>query len=137
MEIKKRIFLTHFAETGNVSASADHADLSRSQAYEWRKQDQGFAAEWDDALAIAVDQLAWEARRRAIEGIEEIKYYQGEPVGCIRKYSDQLLMFLLRAYDPRTFQALRREHNDQSRSVQDIRDQLQKKIERLINESDT
>ena len=37
----------------------------------------------------------------------------------------------------RPFQALRREHNDQSRSVQDIRDQLQKKIERLINESDT
>lgn len=86
MEIKKRIFLTHLAETGNVSASADPADLSRSQAYEWRKQDQGFAAEWDDALAIAVDQLAWEARRRAVEGIEEIKYYQGEPVGCIRKY---------------------------------------------------
>lgn len=136
MENKKHAFLTCLAQTGNVSASADHAGSSRSQVYEWRKQDHDFAAGWDEALAIAVDQMAWEARRRAVEGVEEVKYYQGEPIGCIRKYSDQLLMFLLRAYDPATFQAIRREHNDHSGSVQDIRDQLQKKIDRFITDSD-
>ncbi|MBL6782976.1 MAG: terminase [Alphaproteobacteria bacterium] len=131
MTNKKIAFLTRLAVTGNVSASADYADLSRSQAYEWRKTDANFAASWDEALAIAVDQLALEARRRAVEGIEEVRYYQGEPIGSMRKYSDQLLMFLLRAYDPKTFQALRREHIDQTRSVQDIRDQLQKKMDQF------
>lgn len=135
MENKKQSFLKKLAETGNVSASATLSDLSRSQAYEWRKHDPDFAELWDDALAIAVDQLALEARRRAIEGVEEVRYYQGEPIGCIRKYSDQLLMFLLRSYDPKTFQALRREHHDQPKSVQDIREQLQKKIDRLFADS--
>lgn len=53
MTNKKIAFLTHLAVTGNVSASAAYAELSRSQAYEWRKSDEDFAASWDEALTIA------------------------------------------------------------------------------------
>jgi transposase-like protein len=132
METRKLLFLTQLAETGNVSASADEAGLPRHQVYDWRRQDEAFARRWEDALMVAVDKLAFEARRRALDGVEEVRYFQGEPVGSIRKYSDQLLMFLLRAYDPDTFLAIRRQNIEQITSTQDIRDQLQAKIDLFL-----
>jgi len=136
METKKRLFLTHLAETGNVSASAEATGLPRHHVYEWRRQDEEFAQGWEDALVVAVDKLALEARRRALDGIEEVRYFQGEPVGSIRKYSDQLLMFLLRAYDPDTFLAIRQQGNDQTTSTKDIRDRLQAKMDRFLEGND-
>ncbi len=132
MESRKLLFLTNLAETGNVSASAELAKLPRYQVYEWRRTDNAFAKHWEDAIRVAVDKLAFEARRRALDGIEEVRYYQGEPIGTIRKYSDQLLMFLLRAYDPDTFLAIRNQNIDHSKSEQDIREQLQKKMDRFL-----
>lgn len=132
MESRKLLFLTNLAETGNVSASAELAKLPRYQVYEWRRTDNAFAKHWEDAIGVAVDKLAFEARRRALDGIEEVRYYQGEPIGTIRKYSDQLLMFLLRAYDPDTFLAIRNQNIDHSKSEQDIREQLQKKMDRFL-----
>lgn len=132
METKKLLFQTQLAETGNVSASSEEAGLPRHQVYEWRRQDGKFARRWEDALMVAVDKLALEARRRALDGIEEVRFFQGEPVGSIRKYSDQLLMFLLRAYDPDTFLAIRRHNHEQIKSTQDIRDQFQAKIDHFL-----
>ena len=39
-----------------------------------------------------------EAIRRAVEGVEKAVYYQGEPVGTVREYSDTLLIFLLKGW---------------------------------------
>lgn len=128
---QKEHFTAHLAETGNVTSSAEAAGVARSVVYEWRKQDKEFARKWEEALAIAVDSLTLEARRRALEGVEEIRYFQGEPIGSIRKYSDQLLMFLLRAYDPKTFRLLRDHSKGKTRPAKEIREQIQEKIDRL------
>ena len=42
-----------------------------------------------------------EARRRALTGVEQPVYYKGEAVGRIAKYSDTLLIFLLKAHWPK------------------------------------
>lgn len=98
---KKRTFLAALVQAGgNVSTACDEAGLNRRTAYQWRSDDKEFAAKWDDALNRGLDELESEARRRAFEGIEEPVFYKGEVVGHIRRYSDSLIMFMLKAYRP-------------------------------------
>lgn len=96
-------FLQHLQETGNVTASAKAAGFSRTAAYERRSVDPEFAAAWKEAEEIATDTLEAEARRRAIEGVEEPVYYLGKECGRIRKYSDRMLEILLKAHRPDKF----------------------------------
>ncbi len=72
-------------------------------AYNWRKGDEAFATAWDEALDAGTDALEDEAVRRAHEGVEEPVFYQGEEVARVRKYSDNLLMFLLKGRRPERF----------------------------------
>ena len=45
-----------------------------------------------------------EARRRAVDGVEEpVGWYQGKPGGLVRKYSDRLLVLLLKAWIPERY----------------------------------
>lgn len=97
---RRAAFLEALSETGNVSAAARAAGASRSRAYALKAADPEFATEWSDALETAIDALDAEARRRALEGVEVPHFHQGRIAGTVRKYSDSLLMFLLRAHRP-------------------------------------
>lgn len=44
-----------------------------------------------------------EAFRRAVEGIGEDRFFKGDVVGRVTRYSDRLLMFLLKARRPERF----------------------------------
>ena len=57
----------------------------------------------DHAREGAADTLEAEARRRAIEGVEEPVFHKGEQVGTLRKYSDVLLIFLLKGARPERY----------------------------------
>lgn len=92
-------FLATLADTGNVTKSAAAVGASRRVVYEWRLADQDFAEAWDQAIRVATLGLEDEARRRAQEGVEEPVFYLGGQCGTIRKYSDTLLIFLLKAHD--------------------------------------
>ena len=96
-------FLATLRETANVRLAAESAGLSRSTAYAHRKGNPTFSDAWNDALEEAVDLLEQEARRRALVGVDEPVFYQGEEVSTVRKYSDVLLIFLLKAHRPRKF----------------------------------
>ena len=96
-------FLGHLRETGNVSAAARAAGTCRSRCYEWRRRDPAFVAAWADALEEAADRLEMEAFRRAVKGVGEDRFFQGSVVGEVTRYSDSLLMFLLRARRPARF----------------------------------
>lgn len=93
---KRQAFLRELARTGIVSKSADAVGISRQITYDWREKDAEFAAAMDDAMERAADQLEGEARRRAIEGVDEPVFYEGEQVATVKKYSDTLLIFLLK-----------------------------------------
>ena len=96
-------FLDTLAACGNVSEAARAVGISRSHAYVLRAENADFAAAWDAAMAEAVDALEALARRRVMDGVEQPVFYRGEVVGYTRRYSDALLMFLLRAHRPETY----------------------------------
>lgn len=96
-------FIEVLTETGNVSYAADQAGVTRQAAYLARDRSARFAKQWDDAMERATDALEKEARRRAYEGTREPDYYKGEVVGHTRKFSDTLMIFLLKAHRPKKF----------------------------------
>lgn len=103
----KKAFLAALEETGSVTEAAKICDVGRSNLYRIRRGDKQFAAEWDQALDVAADVLEDEARRRAVEGTEEPVFQGGKQVGTIRKYSDTLLIFLLKGIRPQKYRESR------------------------------
>lgn len=97
------IFIKRLCETGNVSASSRKAKITRAWAYETRDNDAAFAAAWDEALEIATENLEMEARRRAEKGVPEYVIVNSKRVMVSRKYSDTLLIFLLKAHKPEKY----------------------------------
>ena len=98
---KKMDFLEELARTGNVSASARKIGFSRVHMYEIKRKDEMFRKMWKDAEKMAVDALIEEARRRAVEGVEHPIYHKDKKIDTLKKYSDTLLIVLLKAHDPR------------------------------------
>lgn len=100
---RREAFLEMLAETASVTAASQATGVYRVKWYRLRKSDPAFAAAWDEALEIGIDAVEDEAIRRAVAGHEEPVYFQGQKVGAIRKYSDRMLMLLLRARRPRLY----------------------------------
>ena len=100
-----RTFLKALADTGSVTTAVAAAGTSRTRVYELRKVDPAFAAAWAEAEDLAADRLADEARRRAMEGVpiplvsagKLVRDDNGQPI-MVRRYSDNLLMALLKAH---------------------------------------
>ena len=121
----KALFLEHLALTGNVKLAADAARVARRTAYNHRDADKEFAAAWTAAMDEAADVLEAEARRRAVAGVDEPVIYEGKLSGTyvndkgqpvtettpgarlipltVKKYSDTLLIFLLKGARPEKF----------------------------------
>ena len=102
-------FLTALREGATVAGACKAAKIGRSTAYEWRGKDEDFAAAWDEALEDGTDALEDEAKRRGADGVDEPVFYQGKQVSTVTKYSDTLLMFLLKGRRPEKFKD-RHEH---------------------------
>jgi hypothetical protein len=100
---KRAKFLAALADTCNVRRACELSDLPRSTAYDWREEDDVFRAQWEKALKIGADALEEEAIRRAREGWDEPVFYKGDEVAIVRKYSDTLLIFLLKGAKPEKY----------------------------------
>ena len=111
---QREIFLAALADLPFVSMAAARAGLSRQTVYRMRKQDEAFAAAWDEAIEEAVDAIEAEAYRRALHGYDVyltcakglILDADGKPV-MQRRYSDLLLIMFLRAYRPELYRERR------------------------------
>lgn len=101
-KVKQAAFLAAYAEVGNVTRAAELAKVPRSMHYEWMK-DPEYAEAFQAAEQQACDRLEQEARRRALEGVEEPVFHRGEQCGVVRKYSDTLLIFLLKGAMPEKY----------------------------------
>ena len=99
----REAFLAVLAEEGSVTKACKLVGVSRRSIYDWREDDKSFAAEWDKALSLGVNAIEDEAIRRAKEGVEHKVYYKGASVGSYQEYSDQLMMFFLRAAKPEKY----------------------------------
>lgn len=122
---KQAAFLAAFALTASITKAAECAGVDRVLHYRWLKEIDGYPALWADAQTEAAQTLEDEAIRRAHEGVAKPVIYQGElcfpwlekidpetgevtrkradePL-AIREYSDNLMMFLLKAHNPDRF----------------------------------
>jgi hypothetical protein len=100
---KDRKFLEFLSQGASVSAAARASGYTRSRLYEWRRADPAFASAWSDSLGRGTDLLEDEALHRAKDGVDEPRFYQGQLCGHVRKYSDTLLIFLLKARRPEKY----------------------------------
>lgn len=124
--LKKAAFLAAYAKTGNITAAAKVAKVNRGQHYDWLL-DPDYERAFASAHQEAAELLELEARRRAMEGVHEPVIYQGalqyeavrDKTGApkldpetgeallrpltIRRYSDTLLIFLLKGAKPETY----------------------------------
>ena len=102
--LKKERILAVIRETGgNVSRACEQAEIPRKTAYNWKSEDAEFADKWEEAVEQGTEELEQEARRRAFNGVDEPVFYQGETCGTVRKYSDTLLIFLLKGRRPEKY----------------------------------
>ena len=107
---KRQRFCEALAHCGNVSEAARTVGVSRPTLYDYRKTDAIFAAEWDSAAELGADALEDEARRRAHDGVEEpltcakgLIYRPDGSEATVTKYSDTLLIFLLKGAKPEKY----------------------------------
>lgn len=98
------VFLRSLAEYGNVTKAAKMAKLDRCTLYRKRRESAEFSAVWDEAEAMGAASLEDEGRRRGYEGWLEPVFHKGAKCGSIRKYSDTLLIVLLKAHHPEKYQ---------------------------------
>jgi len=106
----KEMFLGVLENIPNITAACKLLEINNSSIFRARKSDPEFDAAISEAMNSGYDMIEEEARRRAVEGVLEPVYYKGEQVldangnpGGIRKYSDRLILELLRAYKPKRF----------------------------------
>lgn len=97
------VFLAELAESGMVKRACEVAGIARRTAYTHRDKRKKFRAAWDEALQVAISTLEDEAWRRARDGVTEPVYQGGKLVGTVQKYSDTLLIFLLKAHNPERY----------------------------------
>ena len=79
---KKRLFLEIYRDAGTMREASERAEINVSTAYDWIRQDTEFRDALEIARQEAGEALIREARRRAM------------------KSSDNLLMFLIKKFDP-------------------------------------
>jgi hypothetical protein len=103
----KARFLLIYPDYGTIEHAAKEAGVSAKTVYNWIKADAEFTKQVEDirpvAKSVYVGVLEAEAHRRAVKGVLEPVFYQGKLVSRIRKFSDVLLIVLLKANAPEKY----------------------------------
>ena len=94
-------FLADFG--ANVTRAAKAVNISRTELYETKAENEEFSKRWDAAVKLGTAALEDEARRRAFDGVQRSVFYKGKKVGVVREYSDTLLIVLLKAHEPEKY----------------------------------
>jgi len=92
-----RVFLRVFAESGNVTLASRAAGQRPSAHYMRLERDPVYDELFEEAREAAFGALMTEARRRAVDGWDEPVFQRGQQCGIVHKYSDPLLITLLKA----------------------------------------
>lgn len=115
---RKRAFLAAYSKCANVTRSAKIAGISRELHYDWKAQDDEYAAAFETAGQLGGDFLEDQAVNQATRGTVEYVVYKGEVVEYAgkpvkkRHRSEKLLMFLLSGVKPHKYkQRVANEHS--------------------------
>lgn len=115
-------FLAALAQTSNVTAAAQQAQVSVSWVYKTKREDRDFAQDWLAALCEGYDQLEVELLARLREG---------EPRDATRRYDNATALRLLLAHrDSRARYMAQQDHV----SAEAVRASIEEKLARLRDE---
>ena len=106
---KKRALIAAYSECANVTRAAQLAGVTRGQHYDWKRNDEAYRLAFAEAMLIAGDALEDEAVRRAQLGVVEAVYQGGKEVGKRRRFSDMLMLHLLKGFKPEKYNTDRHE----------------------------
>lgn len=95
-------WLEAFREHGTVTAACKVVEINRTTAYDARA-DEAFAKAWDAIENETTEAMEREAYRRGVEGVPEPLVSAGKLVTNVQKYSDTLLIFMLKARKPEVY----------------------------------
>lgn len=96
-------FLEALRNVPVILLACHKAGVSRASAYVHKAKDSAFSDAWEEAMQDGVDRAELEVHRRAVQGNEEPVHYQGVKVDGVKRYSDNLLMFWLKAHRPEKY----------------------------------
>jgi|SRR5215472_5387798 len=97
---KIQAFLAAYAETCRVTLASKAAGIGIRTHYFWLERDPEYAKAFDETRCLAADYVEAECIRRAVDGWTEDVHYQGQKCGEVRRYSDGLMMLLLKGLKP-------------------------------------
>lgn len=100
---RKRAWLEAFEEHGTVVEACRQTGMVRSTVYRWRQDDKSFEVAWADIEEATTERMEREAYRRAVEGVVEPLVSAGKLVTDVRKFSDTLLIFMLKSRRPERY----------------------------------
>ena len=92
-EAWQSVFLSSFRQSGNITRSAEAAEVTRQAVFYAHKRDPEFRALYEEAKEESIERLEDVARKRATES------------------SDNLLIFLLKAMRPDVYREIVRNEN--------------------------
>lgn len=98
---RMRVFLVSYARMSYIIKACRAAGVTFHALASWRKDHADWWPEWETyARQVFVEALEQEVDRRAFVGNLEPVYGKTGLQGYVRKFSDQLAMFRLKALDP-------------------------------------
>lgn len=98
---RKEMFLKQVSLCGQIVASCRAIGVAPATVKNHRAADNVFDQRVKDAVDLYRDWIDAEIRRRGFEGVEKPVFYQGQVVGWIKEFSDQLALAHAKAHDPR------------------------------------
>jgi hypothetical protein len=102
-------FIECLAESACVVEACKSVEMTKQSAYALRARPEAisFRTAWDAALDYATRCLGDAALARAVKGVANPVFYQGQQIGERRTYDERLTMFLLQRRDPLQYGAWR------------------------------
>ena len=115
---RQNLYLDALEQSGSIVAAATASGIPLGTVEGWDKRDtDGFKSRKASALAVFMGKVELEINRRAIEGVDRLKFNnKGEHIATETLYSDNLLMFRAKRLDPRY-----RDNYDVRPTVQEIK----------------
>jgi hypothetical protein len=97
--------LAAYLKTASLRAAAEAAEVNGSLHYRWLEEFPGYRSAFADVQLAVVDTLRDQVMELALRGWLEPIRYRGRKCAAVRRYSDRLLMFMLKAVRPEQYRS--------------------------------
>lgn len=137
-EENRNEFLRIYAQVGSISKVCQIMGIGRRTVQMYAQKHPEYRERMNEAKEECTERMEAEAIRRGTDGYEEPVFYKGVQVSTIRKFSDILLIFMLKALRPEVYRENTNVHIPEGITVKLVKDfrQYKARQEKIKNGSD-